>query len=203
MFQWSDECDKNFFELKTRLTTTLILTLPGGSNGYVVYCDALRVGLGCVFMQQGKAIAYASRQLKVRKKNYMTHDLELVADRFKSSSEKIEFLKDYDMNVLYHLGMENIVVDALNRLSMSSVSAHVEEEKKELAKDVHKLARLEDFLMEMLDDGVIVHNGSESSLVVEVKDKKYSDAILHKLKGAVHRERVEVSFQGGDGMLHY
>ncbi|GKG20421.1 putative reverse transcriptase domain-containing protein, partial [Tanacetum coccineum] len=55
----------------------LILALPEGSKDFVVYCDASHKGLGAVFMQRGKVIAYASRQLKVHKKNYTTHDLEL------------------------------------------------------------------------------------------------------------------------------
>ncbi|KAH0758098.1 hypothetical protein KY290_021591 [Solanum tuberosum] len=38
-----------------------------------------RVALGCVLMQNGKVIAYASKQLKVHEKNYPTHDLELAA----------------------------------------------------------------------------------------------------------------------------
>ncbi|WMV58431.1 hypothetical protein MTR67_051816, partial [Solanum verrucosum] len=46
-------------------------------NDFVVYCDASRIGLGYVLMKNGKAIAYASRQLKIREKNYPTHDLEL------------------------------------------------------------------------------------------------------------------------------
>ena len=77
-FQWSDDCEKSFAELKTRLTTAPVLTLPEGSNGYVSYCDASRVGLGCVLMKRGKVIAYASRQLKVHEKNYPTHDFELL-----------------------------------------------------------------------------------------------------------------------------
>ncbi|WMV07783.1 hypothetical protein MTR67_001168 [Solanum verrucosum] len=76
-FQWSDDCEKSFAELKARLTTTSVLTLLVGSNGYVIYCDASRVGLGCVLMQRGKVITYASRQLKVHEKNYPTYDLEL------------------------------------------------------------------------------------------------------------------------------
>ena len=79
MFQWSDDCEKSFAELKTRLTIALVLTLPEGSDGYVIYCDASRVGLGCVLMQRGKVIAYASRQLKVHEKNYPTQDLDLAA----------------------------------------------------------------------------------------------------------------------------
>ena len=56
-----------------------MLALPPGKDGYVVYSDASRQGLGCVLMQDGRVIAYASRQLKKHKKNYPTHDLELVA----------------------------------------------------------------------------------------------------------------------------
>ncbi|WMV50543.1 hypothetical protein MTR67_043928, partial [Solanum verrucosum] len=50
-FQWSDECEKSFLKLKTRLTTAHILTLPNGSDGYVMYCDASNISLGCVLMQ--------------------------------------------------------------------------------------------------------------------------------------------------------
>ncbi|WMV46509.1 hypothetical protein MTR67_039894 [Solanum verrucosum] len=85
-FQWSNECEKSFSELKTRLTTTPVLTLPHGQDGYIIYCYASRVGLGCVLMQRGKVVAYASRQLKVNKKNYPTHDLELAAVVFSLKS---------------------------------------------------------------------------------------------------------------------
>ena len=61
------------------MNTTPVLTLPEGTQGFVAYCDASRFGLGCVLMQNGKVIAYASRQLKVHEKNYPTHDLELGA----------------------------------------------------------------------------------------------------------------------------
>ena len=44
-----------------------------------MYCDACKEGLGCVLMQSGRAVAYASRQLKVHERNYPTHDLELGA----------------------------------------------------------------------------------------------------------------------------
>ncbi|XP_059310115.1 uncharacterized protein LOC132061290 [Lycium ferocissimum] len=50
-FQWSKACEKSFQELKTKLTSVPILTLPSGSGGYVVYCDASRIGLGYVLMQ--------------------------------------------------------------------------------------------------------------------------------------------------------
>ncbi|WMV46041.1 hypothetical protein MTR67_039426 [Solanum verrucosum] len=78
-FVWLEVCEKSFQELKDKLTSASVLTLPESTNGFVVYCDASRVGLGCVLMQHGKVIAYASRQLKVHEKNYPTHDLELAA----------------------------------------------------------------------------------------------------------------------------
>ena len=56
-----------------------MLTLTKCGENYTVYCDSSRVGLGCVLMQVGKVIPYASRQLKVHEKNYPTHDLELAA----------------------------------------------------------------------------------------------------------------------------
>lgn len=58
------ECESAFQELKMRLTTTPVLTLPFGTEGYEVYSDASKNGLGCVLMQNGKVVAYASRQLK-------------------------------------------------------------------------------------------------------------------------------------------
>ncbi|WMV25596.1 hypothetical protein MTR67_018981 [Solanum verrucosum] len=114
----------------------------------------------------------------------------------------LEFLKDYDMNVLYHPSKTNVVADALNILSMGSV-ANVEDENKELAKDVHRLDHLGVCLTNTSDSGVIVHNGLESSLVAEVKETQDSDPTLLQLKGAIHRQKVEVFSLGGDGVLHY
>ena len=56
-----------------------MLTTSISGELFTVYCDAPIVGLGCVLMQQGKVIAYASRQLKSHEWNYLAHDLELVA----------------------------------------------------------------------------------------------------------------------------
>ncbi|KAH0765186.1 hypothetical protein KY285_001057 [Solanum tuberosum] len=78
-FIWSKACDKSFQELKDRLTSASVLTLSEGTDGFVVYCDASRIGLGCVLIQNEKVIAYASRKLKIHEKNYPTHELELAA----------------------------------------------------------------------------------------------------------------------------
>ncbi|WMV09635.1 hypothetical protein MTR67_003020, partial [Solanum verrucosum] len=107
-----------------QLTKALFLNLTNSSDGYVIYCDAFRVSLGCLLMQ-----------------------------------------RDYDMSMNYHPGKANVVVDALSRLSMGSV-AHVEKERMELAKDVHRLALLGVRLMSISNGGVTLQNGSKSSLVV-------------------------------------
>ncbi|GJY16855.1 putative reverse transcriptase domain-containing protein [Tanacetum coccineum] len=61
------------------LASAPILDLPKGSEDFIVYCDASIKGLGAVLIQREKVIAYTSRQLKIHKKNYTTHDLELGA----------------------------------------------------------------------------------------------------------------------------
>ena len=78
-FVWSEECEASFRELKERLTSAPVLALPLGTEGFVVYSDASKRGLGCVLMQHGSVIAYASRHLKLHEVNYPVHDLELAA----------------------------------------------------------------------------------------------------------------------------
>jgi hypothetical protein len=78
-FIWTDKRQAAFDELKKRLTTAPVLTLPDQSKRFTVYCDASRDVLGCVLMQEGRVIAYASWQLPKHELNYSTHDLELAA----------------------------------------------------------------------------------------------------------------------------
>ena len=78
-FEWDRGCQESFDRLKSLLTTAPVLALPKGRGGFEVYSDASNQGLGCVLMQHGKVIAYASRQLKTHETNYPTYDLELAA----------------------------------------------------------------------------------------------------------------------------
>ncbi|GKC85832.1 putative reverse transcriptase domain-containing protein [Tanacetum coccineum] len=68
---------EDFSKIAKPLTVLTQKTLPDGPKDFLVYCDASGLGLGCVLMQRGKVISYASRQLKIHEKNYTTHDLEL------------------------------------------------------------------------------------------------------------------------------
>ncbi|KAG8481801.1 hypothetical protein CXB51_026415 [Gossypium anomalum] len=78
-FEWSEKCQKSFDRLKTCLTEAPVLVQPESGKEFVIYSDASLLGLGCVLMQEGRVVAFASRQLKPHKKNYPTHDLELAA----------------------------------------------------------------------------------------------------------------------------
>jgi hypothetical protein len=78
-FIWSEKCQANFEEFKKKLTTTPVLILLDLSKSFSIYCDASRQGLGCALMQEGRVVAYASKQLRKHELNYPTHDLELAA----------------------------------------------------------------------------------------------------------------------------
>ena len=78
-YEWSEKCQGSFEKLKAFLTEAPVLTQPTCGKEYVIYSDASLNGLRCVLMQEGKVVAYASRQLKPHEKNYPTHDLELAA----------------------------------------------------------------------------------------------------------------------------
>ncbi|KAL4281883.1 hypothetical protein GQ457_03G019080 [Hibiscus cannabinus] len=103
-YEWSDARQQAFEKLKVALINAPVLTQPMSGKEFVVYSDASYVGLGCVLMQEGRVVAYASRQLKVHEKNYPTHDIELAAVVF-----ALKIWRHY----LY--GKANVVADALSR----------------------------------------------------------------------------------------
>ncbi|WMV08347.1 hypothetical protein MTR67_001732 [Solanum verrucosum] len=133
-----EACEKSFHELKDRLASTPELTLPEGTNGFVVPCVASRNGLGY----------------------------------------------------------------ALSRLSMGSV-AHIDDDKKELDQDVHLLARLDVRLVDSTKCGFMVHTGSKSSFVENVKPKQGLDPTLVELKEVVLKKFLEAFSQGRDSVLSY
>ncbi|KAA0040646.1 DNA/RNA polymerases superfamily protein [Cucumis melo var. makuwa] len=89
-FEWSDKYEQSFQELKKRLVTAPILALPVTGKDYVIYCDASRLGLGCVLMQDG------NKELNLRQRRWL------------------ELIKDYDCTIEYHPGKANVVADALS-----------------------------------------------------------------------------------------
>jgi hypothetical protein len=59
-FKWAPACESSFQELKKQLTTTLVLVMLDMEKPLSICCDALGQGLGCVLMQDGHVVAYAS-----------------------------------------------------------------------------------------------------------------------------------------------
>jgi ribonuclease HI len=131
-------------------TTAPVLAIPDIHKSFYIYCDASKQGLGCVLIQGGHVIAYASCQLRKHEQNYPTHDLELAAvihalkiwrhyllghkcqiytdhkslkyiftqnDLNLRQRRWLELIKDYDLEIHYHPGKANVVVDALSRKS--------------------------------------------------------------------------------------
>jgi hypothetical protein len=76
-FDWSSKCNEAFEQVKVLLTTAPVLAQPDIEKPFYVYCDASGSGLGCLLMQEGQVIVYASRQLRWHEEHYPTHDLEL------------------------------------------------------------------------------------------------------------------------------
>ena len=60
-FEWTYKCQDNFEQLKEMLVEALVLTQFTPGKRYTLYSHASRIGLGCVLMQDGKVVAYASR----------------------------------------------------------------------------------------------------------------------------------------------
>ncbi|GJW15316.1 hypothetical protein Tco_0019449 [Tanacetum coccineum] len=124
-FEWGEEQELAFQTLKDKLCNAPILALPDGPKDFMVYSDASGIGLGCVLMQRGKVIAYASRQLKIHENNYTTHDLELGAIMF-----GLNIWRHYmygtksviytDLRV-FSISLVNVVVDALSRKEKEAV----------------------------------------------------------------------------------
>jgi hypothetical protein len=76
--KYSQQCEEAFLSLKKLLTTAPMLAQPDIEKPIDVYCDASSTGMGGVLMQDGRAIAYASRQLRCHGEHYPTHDLEFL-----------------------------------------------------------------------------------------------------------------------------
>nr|GFD38153.1 putative reverse transcriptase domain-containing protein [Tanacetum cinerariifolium] len=112
---WNEEREKSFEELKQRLVSAPVLTLPSGSSGFQIYSDASKKGLGCVLMQHGKVIAYA--HLRFGDTTFMaSHVISLQTIRVSS--------------------MANVVADALSRKSGMIAGIKVEEE---IIRDLERL----------------------------------------------------------------
>ncbi|KAA0046134.1 ty3-gypsy retrotransposon protein [Cucumis melo var. makuwa] len=124
-FVWSKACEDSFQNLKQKLVTAPVLTVPDGSGSFVIYSDASKKGLGCVLMQQElAAVVFA---LKIWRHYLYGKKIQIFTDHkslkyFFTQKELnmrqrrwLELVKNYDCEILYHPGKANVVADALSR----------------------------------------------------------------------------------------
>jgi hypothetical protein len=200
-FNWSSICNEAFEQLKVLLTIAPVLAQPDIEKPFDVYCDASGSGLGCVLIQEGQVIAYASRQLRRHEEHYPTHDLELavVVHALKiwrhyllgnichiytdhkslkyifTQSELnmrqrrwLELIKDYELEIHYHPGNANVVVDALSR----KASCHCVTMK---TSDITLCQEMEKLNLGMIQHGTLNHLKLESVLLQRIIDAQRSD----------------------------
>ncbi|GKD74838.1 putative reverse transcriptase domain-containing protein [Tanacetum coccineum] len=109
------EQEEAFQTLKNNLCDAPILSLPDWIKDFVVYCDASNQGLGCVLMQRGKR-HYLYGTKSVIYTDYKS--LQYIFDQKELNMRQrrwIELFSDYECEIRYHLGKENVVADALSR----------------------------------------------------------------------------------------
>ncbi|GKV11106.1 hypothetical protein SLEP1_g22390 [Rubroshorea leprosula] len=187
-FEWTPECEKSFLTLKKKLVTAPVFALPINGEGFTIYSDASKKGLGCVLMQKDRVIAYASWQLKPYEENYPTHDLELAVRRW------LELLKEYDLIISYHLGKANKVADALSRKSSGTASSILATQK-ELLEDLVKLD------VELRVDSTTAYLAAlnaQPALIDRIKLGQQKDPLLQKMKekvrvGEPHMQKFRIS----------
>jgi hypothetical protein len=211
-FDWSSKCNKAFEQLKVLLTTTPVLAQPDIEKPFDVYCDASSSGLECLLMQKGRAIAYASRQLRRHEEHYPTHDLELAAfvhalkiwrhyllgntchlytdhkslKYIFTQSELnmrqrrwLELIKDYDLEIHYHLRKANVVADALSR----KASCHCLTLR---TPDTTLCQEMEKLNLGMIQHGTLTQLKLESVLLQKIIDAQSSVTPGFKEQSRVH-----------------
>ncbi|XP_052735522.1 uncharacterized protein LOC128197509 [Vigna angularis] len=167
-FAWTDRCEASFQELKVKLTSAPVLVIPDTSKPFEVYCDASHQGLGCVLMQEKRARRW------------------------------LEFLKDYDFELLYHPGKANVVADALSRKVVHVSSMMVRElSLVESFRDLRLQFELE------LSSIKCCNLRIASEVFDRIRMKQREDEDLVYILNALGTDKAKHFNTGTDGLLRY
>ncbi|XP_040939569.1 uncharacterized protein [Gossypium hirsutum] len=184
LFEWNEKHQQSFDQLKTILTEAPVLTQLESGKDYVVFSDASLNGLGCILMQEGKVVAYISRQLKLHERNNLTHGLELAAVVF-----ALKIWRHY-------LFGENVISISTTRVLRSAYAKGAKfEATGSNASDVCNLSLLD-------HGGLLAELQVESMLVLKVKEVQESDDSLVARANRMRRGEAS-SFELQDGNVLY
>ncbi|GJU20712.1 retrotransposon protein, putative, ty3-gypsy subclass [Tanacetum coccineum] len=178
-FVWTDERQESFEELKRRLVSAPILTLPSGSGGFQIYSDASKKGFGLCFVITWEGERLPQKTI-IRILKYIFTQQNLTLDKVRW----LELLKDYDTNIQYHPGKANVVADALSRKSgmIACFDSRI----------LHDLERLDVELCVRGSDGYWASMRIESNLMLQIKEAQRDDgelwAIVQNVEDGKHTE---------------
>ncbi|KAK1556123.1 hypothetical protein QYE76_019031, partial [Lolium multiflorum] len=179
-FEWTDKCEASFQQLKTRLTTAPILIMPDITKPFDVYCDASKIGLGCVLMQEGKSLKYifTQKELNMRQRRWL------------------ELIKDYDMEIHYHPGKANVVADALSRLPCQLNSMIAAEQP-----SLHE--EFERFRLELVSEGYLASIELQPTLIGQIKEAQKGNASIAGIKSQMAAGKAPGFTEDEEGVLWY
>ncbi|XP_055826358.1 uncharacterized protein LOC129894726 [Solanum dulcamara] len=181
---WADKCSSGIYGPYKSGIQTILGYVP--ILGHIVGTEGIRVDT-----QKIEAVKNWPRPMTPIEK-----DLNLRQKRW------LEFLKDYDVDILYHPGKANVVADALSRKSLGSLT-EVPAEKKEIVHEIGQLASLGVRLAELGDNGISVREVAESSIIEEIKRRQYEDPVLAQYRDTgMDKEKTPFGITS-DGVLLY
>ena len=125
---WEDSQEKAFMNLKDHLLHDPVLRLPVIERPFILRTDASNEGLGAVLLQEHEGmkfpVAYASRKLLEREKNYSVIEKECLAivwgvEKFYRYLFGREFVLETDHQPLLYLNKAKVANSRLMRWALS------------------------------------------------------------------------------------
>ncbi|KAL5733264.1 hypothetical protein ACOSQ2_032956 [Xanthoceras sorbifolium] len=217
-FEWNEKCQTAFEKLKAMLVEASILVQPISGKDFVVYSDASHNGLGCVLMQDGKVVAYASRQLKTHEQNYPTHDLELAAIVFALKiwrhylyGEKCYVYTDHkslkylptqrELNLRQRRWME-LIKDYDCVIDYHPGKANVVADALS-RKSLYVLRAMNAQLRLTSDDAILAELKLKPNLIQQIQDRQQQDEKLLAIRGQVQEGKQTDFLIKDDGILYF
>jgi hypothetical protein len=191
--------------------------MPDITKSFDVYCDASKLGLGSFLMQDGKVIAYPSRQLRLHELNYPTHDLELAAVvyalktwRHYLMGNRCEIYTDHkslkyifsqkELNMRQHRwidpGKVNVVADALSR-EPCSLNTLLKTNQPALCEEFER------FGLELVSHGFLANLEVQPTLFDQIKEAQKGHESIEGIKRRMGREEVPGFSIDQQGVLWY